>query len=773
MNYSVSEALERAFEATVEVAKEETLPEALKTRKRYEKSAALTLTKKYSIPEEDAKLIVQERCKGQLKPDDIITFHRGDTVTVAEASSNPLLYDKQPCADPVEPAEGTTRAMFFANTDTGNPIIHSKLHGGQNYFMNNLPIAGFGKIKQKNNDRSINLQSIVFGLDPDAKTAGDVIKELSDAKARGETFSAEAWFPILYKANLSPSGEDEVLDYLASQGVGRKRSLFKELQQRTRLAEAEDAWDDLKDLAGKRKLVKHIPHNLNKTTELTERGVMDVRGKWPYFDYGGIIAYSAYEIPTRKVSGVGDKHPPKIPVIKPYSKDSLHLRVEQSVLHYEEKEKDDIKTPYPIPTPLTVVNKLLDNPSTAAPKVAGLVSHPVVDLNGRVINNEWVDGTTGLLLQFGGASFQEPESVTKLESEKIVDYIHDTLFSEFEYRLDTSCPNLYKIAAISLLLTGILRKIVDQAPGFLTVANMQGTGKTTLNRIVHVILTGRDMPVSSMGGTSEEMQKAMLATMLESPAMVCFDNILDGSEVRDQVIAKIITSPYFKGRILGKSQEATVPTNCVLALTGNNISLSTDLVRRFVPIHLTAQNSAPETRCFKHPDIVQHCLNHRANIIRGSLSLVKSYIDSGSPLDNEFRKSSGFHQWDKMVRFPLLWAVGVDVLEAIEINREQSTEHSAMEGLMACLYEIYHSNPFSSTELLKMLDGSVVCPSNETRDHMRECVLNLSQKAVESTRSLSWVLKKLQGRNIQGKELKYRANSHGNLGKFHINKSNN
>ena len=185
---------------------------------------------------------------------------------------------------------------------------------------------------------------------------------------------------------------------------------------------------------------------------------------------------------------------------------------------------------------------------------------------------------------------------------------------------------------MALLLTGVTRKVLDQAPGFKIEANVQGTGRTTLPRMVHVILTGSDMPVSSLGGNIEEQKKEMLATLLQSPAMVTYDNILDDSKVQDPVIAKVITSKYFKNRVLGKSQDATVPTNTLICLTGNNITLCADLVRRFVTICLTVNDEQPENRIFKNPDVVQHCLNIRDDVILKGLIIIKAYFKNGGPL---------------------------------------------------------------------------------------------------------------------------------------------
>jgi hypothetical protein len=283
-----------------------------------------------------------------------------------------------------------------------------------------------------------------------------------------------------------------------------------------------------------------------------------------------------------------------------------------------------------------------------------------------------------------------------------------------------------------------------------------------------VIATGRDMPVTNLSENNEESEKAMLAVLLKSPAMVCFDNILEGSEIRGEAISRVLTASSFSSRILGQSKTVTVPTNVTLAVTGNNVTLSADHVRRFVTIHLSAKEALPETRRFKNADIVQHCLNNRDIAINACLSISKFYIDAGCPLDGTGLEGSGFPQWDRMVRLPLLWATGVDVLGAIKQNRDNSSEHQAMNGIMHCLFEIYSGRPFTASKLMRVLETHTPGVSSDTKDHLTESVSNISVKALYSSRSLAWVLKKMVGRQINGKMLVHTVNSSGNRGSYSI-----
>ena len=79
-----------------------------------------------------------------------------------------------------------------------------------------------------------------------------------------------------------------------------------------------------------------------------------------------------------------------------------------------------------------------------------------------------------------------------------------------------------------------------------------------LARRLHIIFTGRDMPVSSFPEHDDaEMQKRLLAMFLRSPEMVCLDNITDGLTFRSSAISAVMTSSVLTQRVLGVSRSGS------------------------------------------------------------------------------------------------------------------------------------------------------------------------------------------------------------------------
>ncbi len=732
----LSMAEEAQYEKMVVTAKldPELKKRAEAIKENYVRDESLRLVQTLNVTYEEADKIVRSRACGILLQDDTIHFHDGTVARVSEIAENIAKYDGKPCADPVEVNEGYGRAKLFANMKDFNPLIHSKLHGGINYFL---------KIKH--------------------------ILVIEQLRKKGEALPIDVWGELVLAAKLTPDENAEVFEYLRKGGAEhstRVVSDYKRYAKRGKLEGlAKERWGEIEKVAGARHIVEYIPQNMNEVVQFTERALIEVTGAWAYFNFGGMLCLVVYDAPASGARFLNHEKAPLRPHIKQYNRSSLMLRVEQSVLFYVSKEQGDgVIVSEHIKVPSVVVSHLLNHPTPLAPHVSGLVSHPIIARCGRVVSEEGVDKETGLLLDYGGTEFRYCGPETKVPKDN-ADYVIRTLFSEFCFYQNRDDDRLNEHLALVMLLTALQRKCLDKAPGFLITANVQGSGKTTLAQIIHVVLTGHDLTVSTLSDNQAEAEKGMLSTLMQSPEMVCFDNIKDATEVDDPTLAKTLTSSRYSGRLLGGNQEISVPTNTMFVLTGNNLSLSNDLIRRFLSIKLSVDRERPEERIFKHKDVLQYCLKSRVSVINACLEIVHGYFEAGCPLNDERYKGSGFQQWDEMVRFPVLWATGIDVLDSMTRNREESIEFRSMVEAVSCLRETFGSKTFTAANVLSLLSDEVL---DEVGEHLKECLEALSMTALKSSQGLSGVLKRLDGRHLGGLMLRYQPGRNKKGGRYAV-----
>jgi len=304
------------------------------------------------------------------------------------------------------------------------------------------------------------------------------------------------------------------------------------------------------------------------------------------------------------------------------------------------------------------------------------------------------------------------------------------------------------------LLTAILRKILPSAPGVLIVASTPGTGKTTLARLIYITVTGCDMPVATLEGNSQEVKKELFSMLLEAPEIICFDNIPDGTEINDSNLAKILTTAVFNGRLLGGNEIGQAPTNSLILMTGNNLSLGSDLNRRCVRISLRSKTEEPQKKRFKHFDIRTHCLNNRAQNIQDALIIIKAYFDAGRQLDDKNLDVSGFTEWDRMVRYPVLWATGIDPVKSIDSNKIYSREVTAMTSVAHSLNRLFPNAKFRAADVYHKLDS--FSQAVELTDDEKALLEGMSVLNISTTLSpniVGKILNKMDDRFLDGLKL--------------------
>jgi hypothetical protein len=737
---------EQEYERLVREAKEKARPAAQKKEDEYVEQQAEILMQNETaggrtLSKDQAQKIVRNRKNGHLSGKDILHFDNLGQVSVEDVLKNPQKYDGETLRDPVEPETGPNKAKFYSNPGSKRPpIIHSFLHGGSNYVLSNR------------------------------KAITQVRTELDDLISlyEGKSVPKQKWFKIIHEAHLSKADVNKALQHLVIEGVGKKRQLKAEYKTLLKQHIGEQRMAEIQAAAKERVLVEYEPDQLNKMVNIVDSALVQ-GADISYVRYGGIPCYVLYE----KSFANNNSSAPK-PVIKPHTQATMTLLIDKHVSFYKTDSKG---LPTSIKVPKEIVQSILENPNTQAQTVFGVVSHPVINQAGIISHQEGIDTNTNLILMLNGQEFPPvSDHPTQDDAKEAIGYLQDTFLDEISFAKTHSDISggygLNTLIAISILLTGFVRKIIDIAPAFVITASTQGTGKTTLARICHLLITGNDMPVHSLGGSHEESEKQILAILMSSPAMVVYDNQFDGSQVISNTLSRATTSATITGRFLGKTQEISVPTNTVFVITGNNLTISSDLLRRILLLTLHSDLERPENKTYRVKDVVRHCVEHRPEAVKACLTIIKAYLDSGAALESSDIKGSGFPEWDRMVRFPILWATGVDILDAMELSRNESEEDNAMTGIIEGILSLYGTEKFKSRDLFNRLRPShSQYHDTDQSDEEEDLIYNFSQiakKATESEKSFVYVLRKLKNRNIKGLKLNHETNSSGNKGRYWV-----
>lgn len=530
------------------------------------------------------------------------------------------------------------------------------------------------------------------------------------------------WVNVVFQ--LSPVDRDAALNEvkrLTNVGISTLKNVLSSKEKDIKRAIKNNA---VASRVGNRKEIHYLPEDVAKMADIAEALTVEGSSDFELAKFGGLLVRVVVE--ELPLAHYADTDLPPAPTAQTdiITKAKLLPLVERAVVFQIINEGGEGKN---IGVPDKILEHVLANPKTI-PLISSMVTHPIVTKLGRIISDIGIDQETGLLL-FGNQDFRSLRPYTQAEAKEAIKRIKSSFLDGFEFS-----SKLDETAALALLLTAIERKLMPQAPGGLVSAAQQSTGKTTLVKILHIVLTGRDLPVMCWpDGNETEVQKMLLSTLMRSPELICFDNVGDGMTFRSPTLAMAMTSPVYEGRILGLSRDASVPTNVMLTVTGNNLKLANDEVHRWLRVSLTSSSPNPHKRQFKHPDVLKYGLSIRADVLRDCIGIIAGYRQQ----ESRIAPSSRFQIWDDLVRQPLIWAGEEDVGSVFDANMEQSEEIGARTALLIGLHEKFAKKEFS------VRDVRNCCFFPET--NIEEALIELHVKDINSDLSVGHGLGKLVG----------------------------
>lgn len=240
-------------------------------------------------------------------------------------------------------------------------------------------------------------------------------------------------------------------------------------------------------------------------------------------------------------------------------------------------------------------------------------------------------------------------------------------------------PGKDEAAFLTALLTAVARASLRLSPGILIRAPAMsgaGSGKGLLARCLSIIAFGREPHAVNAGPNNEETEKRIAAELMEGHPVLFLDN-LNNTSFKSDLLASVLTERPARVRILGKSQMVPLNSTALVIMTGNALTISEDLARRFLIVELDARMEDPEVRRFAN-DIKEDVRAHRQELLLDLLTIWRwgvqsSEIKTGKPLGS-------FEQWGKMVRDALVTLGCVDPVDRIgEVKERDGRRQEILE----------------------------------------------------------------------------------------------
>jgi hypothetical protein len=341
--------------------------------------------------------------------------------------------------------------------------------------------------------------------------------------------------------------------------------------------------------------------------------------------------------------------------------------------------------------PRLIAQTILSRKEWAFPRLEAVVEHPVMLASGEVLWESQYHAPTGLLLQLPFAAFQSPIGCPTEEDAHQALEEFTGLLGEFPFVDDLDLS-----VALSFIMSAFVRPVLPTCPGFAIDAHAAGSGKSTLVRTQAHLATGREPAFLTYRDDPTELQKLLFAALLEGDQSIAIDNIdipLQGAD-----LAVILTSSLYRGRVLGQSVNASVPTKAVISFNGNNLQIIGDLTRRVLVCRLDPSCERPAEREFS-ANPIKDASELRSNFVCAALTIMQWYVASSERV--KVRPFGSFEDWSRLVREPVV-ALGLpDPVDSIRVLEAADPERAQLRSMLAAVHAAYRSNEFKAAGLVQ------------------------------------------------------------------------
>ena len=336
--------------------------------------------------------------------------------------------------------------------------------------------------------------------------------------------------------------------------------------------------------------------------------------------------------------------------------------------------------PLNVSPPLEVVRDLLARPDwPGLPRLEAVVECPVFDAAGTLADRPGFHAASGLWYApaEGLVVPPVPDGPTDAEVAAARELILAEWLGDFPFADEAS-----KATAVAVQILPLVRPMIDgPTPLHLIDAPAEGTGKTLLASVLGAVTLGRPPHPVAEGQCDEEWRKRITAMLVGGTAFVLVDNL--ARAVDSAALASVLTNADWSDRILGVTRMARVPNRAVWVATGNNPSLSKELLRRTVRCRLDRGRERPaEHAGFRHPRLLAWTRDHRGGLLGAALTLVRAWVARGRPPGAEVMGM--YESWAEVVG-GVLEVAGVPGLLAnrAEFQREQGGAQDEWPAFLA------------------------------------------------------------------------------------------
>jgi hypothetical protein len=227
------------------------------------------------------------------------------------------------------------------------------------------------------------------------------------------------------------------------------------------------------------------------------------------------------------------------------------------------------------------------------------------------------------------------------------------------------------------------------------------------------------------------LDKRLVTELVDAAPALFLDNV-NAAALRSDTLASVLTERPARVRALGASRSLPLNAASFIALTGNGLTVSEDLSRRFLIVELDPACEDPEARPFK-PGFVEAVLARRAPLLSAALTIWRWGRQNATQLTRG-RPLGSYEVWAEWVRDPLLSLGCADPVEFLLAAKAEDPRRGRVADIFGAWFQRHGPSPVRAAELAedvrKLLD-----PHGRGRQHVAAALLRMV-----NTRAVGMVL---------------------------------
>ncbi|MBF0192733.1 MAG: hypothetical protein HQL99_16595 [Magnetococcales bacterium] len=393
--------------------------------------------------------------------------------------------------------------------------------------------------------------------------------------------------------------------------------------------------------------------------------------------------------------------------------DSFRHHAAKQIQFYRTELRKDAVVETEIDPPASVIRSLLDLRKTRRLKpLRAVITMPTLRPDGSVLDEPGYDVETGLL-------YVPVETVPFIPTQPSRQQIIAALRCIWRpFRKFPFADPVAKGVHLAAILTVVVSEVLPTRPAFAYDAPAQGSGKTLLAKCLAAI-AGSDPVVFPPTADEDEIRKRLLPALTGGAKVLIWDNVVVSFD--SAALACMLTGEFYCDRVLGRSELTKIPNTAMLVISGNNLDITGDMVRRMLSCRIDPGLEDPRERVFTF-DPLEMCQRARIEIVVAALTVLRGWLTSGEPRHGG--RTASFERWDDWVRQCVIW-VGrsfakdgfADPMLSIERTQAMDPERESLGVFLRAWWTYFSNEGTTVNEVLEVVErgeksGTVANPHN-------------------------------------------------------------